>query len=263
MGSRAHDPAERGEAFADDQDGEDGREWEPVCQYDVMSGTHKLAHALAALSVAAAALAGCTAIEPAAVQTPKASTPTDAAEPVSEAPPTPESTEPENCSALSEVHGDGGGLYWERQGTLRDLGVREFAQGEVSLDTDGTPLTYTVEPGDVEAVIAERLCAWPTLGEMNHVRVIQPGQVLWLTPDPDSPWVPYYSPWDAPEGFLQIPYQQAIESAGRAVDAGDVDTVRSIWNGTLKGMFTTPETIDAVQQVVDSGDIDALRQLFS
>ena len=228
-----------------------------------MFGTRKLAPVLAALAVTAAALAGCTATAPAAVQTSEASASTDAAEPVSEATPTPESTEPDTCSALSEVHGDGGGLYWERQGTLRDLGAREFAQGEVSLDTDGTPLTYTVEPGDVEAVIAERLCAYPTLGEMNHVRVIQPGQVLRLTPDPDSPWVPYYSPWDAPEGFLQIPYQQAIESAGVAVDAGDVDTVRSIWNGTLKGMFVNQGTIDAVQKVVDSGDLDALRQLFS
>lgn len=224
-----------------------------------MSGTRKLVAVLTALAVTAAALAGCTATAPAGIQTTDASAPAA----VADATPTPESTEPDTCSAMSEVYGDGGGLYWQRQGTLRDLGVREFAQGEVSLDADGTPLTYTVEPGDVEAVIAERLCAWPTLGEMNHVRVIQPGQVLWLTPDPDSPWVPYYSPWDAPEGFLQIPYQQAIESAGRAVDAGDVDTVRTIWNDTLRGMFTTQETIDAVQKVVDSGDLDALRQLFS
>ncbi|MFJ2543914.1 hypothetical protein [Microbacterium sp. NPDC087589] len=164
---------------------------------------------------------------------------------------------------MSEVYGDGGGLYWERQGTLRDLGAREFAQGEVSSDADGTPVTYTVEPGDVQAVIAERLCAYPALDSMNHVRVIQPGQVLWLTPNPDLPWVPYYGPHDAPSGFQQIPYQQAIESAGRAVDAGDVDTVRAIWNDTLKGMFATQETIDAVQKVVDSGDLDALRQLFS
>lgn len=236
---------------------------EQLCQDVVMSGTRTLVPALAALALTAAVLAGCTATAPVAVQTPKTSAPTDVAEPVTEATPAPGSTEPGTCSGMSQVYGDGGGLYWERQGTLRDLGAREFAQGEVSLDADGTPLTYTVEPGDVEAVIAERLCAWPTLGEMNHVRVIQPGQVLWLTPDPDTPWVPYYSPWDAPEGFLQIPYQQAIESAGRAVDAGDVDTVRTIWNDTLKGMFTTQETIDAVQQVVDSGDIDALRQLFS
>ena len=128
---------------------------------------------------------------------------------------------------------------------------------------DGAPVTYTVEPGDVEAVIAERLCAYPNLGSMNHVRTIQPGQVLWLTPDPDSPWIPYFNPEDAPAGFPQIPYQQAIESAGAAVDAGDVDTVRRIWNDTLKGMFTNQSTIDAVQKVVDSGDLDGLRQLFS
>lgn len=224
-----------------------------------MSGTHKLAPALAALALAAAALAGCTATSPAAVQTSNDSDLTVG----TEATPTPESNELETCSSASQVYGDGGGLYWERQGTLRDLGAREFAQGEVTVDEDGTPLTYTVEPGDVEAVIAERLCAWPTLGEMNHVRVIQPGQVLWLTPDPNSPSVPYYSPHDAPAGFQQIPYQQAIESAGAAVDAGDVDRVRAIWNDTLKGMFLNQKTIDAVQKVVDSGDLDALRQLFS
>lgn len=228
-----------------------------------MSCARTLVPVVAALALTTAVLAGCTATAPATVQTPKASAPADVAEPVAEATPTPASTDPESCSGLSEVYGDGGGLYWERRGTLRDLGAREFAQGEVFVNADGTPSTYTVAPGDVEAVIAERLCAYPTLGEMNHVRVIQPGQVLWLTPDPDLPWVPYYNPWDAPAGFQQIPYQQAIESAGRAVDAGDIDTVRAIWNDTLKGMFANQETIDAVQKVVDSGDLVGLRQLFS
>jgi len=239
-----------------------------VCQYDVMSGAHKLAPVLVALAVTAAALAGCTATPPSASQTATPSAPAAVARPVTEASPAPESTESESiesetCSGMSEVISRTGGLYWAREGTLRDLGPRDFAAGEVTVDEDGTPLTYTVEPGDVEAVIAERFCAYPTLGSMNHVRVIQPGQVLWLTPDPDSPWIPYYGPNDAPEGFLQIPYQQAIESAGRAVDAGDVDAVREMWNGTLKGMFLDQETIDAVQKAVDSGDPDQLRQLFS
>lgn len=225
-----------------------------------MPGIRKLVPVLAAAVVA---LAGCTATAPEALQTPKAPTATAAAEPVAEAPSTPESTQSETCSGMSQVYGAFGSLYLERQGSLKDLGAREFAQGEVTADEDGTPVTYTVEPGDVQAVIAERLCAYPTLDSMNHVRVIQPGQVLWLTPDPDSPWVPYFNPDDAPEGFQQIPYQQAIESAGKAVDAGDVNTVRAIWNDTLKGMFLDQETIVAVQNVVDSGDLDALRQLFS
>lgn len=228
-----------------------------------MSGASKLSPALAALALAAAALTGCTATAPATVQTSEASAPEADAKLVAEATPTSESTESETCSGMSEVYGSAGGLYWERKGTLRDLGAREFAQGEVTFNEDGTPLTYTVEAGDVEAVIAERLCAYPTLGSMNHVRTIQPGQVLWLTPNPDTPWVPYYNPDDAPAGFQQIPYQHAIESAGRAVDAGDVGTVRAIWNDTLKGMFVNQDTIDAVQKVVDSGDLDALRQLFS
>ena len=44
---------------------------------------------------------------------------------------------------------------------------------------------------------------------------------------------------------------------------GDVGAVRTIWNDTLKAMFTNQETIEAVQKVVDSGDLAALRQIFS
>lgn len=225
-----------------------------------MSHTAKTTPALAAAALVAMALAGCTPDAETATAEPVPATP--AADLVAEAAPTPDSTAP-SCSGMSEVYGYEDGLYQERQGTLQDLGARDYARGEVTVDEDGVPVTYTVEPGDVEAVIAERLCAYPTLGSMNHVRMIQPGQVLWLTPDPETPWVPYYSPSDAAEGFLQIPYQQAIESAGAAVDAGDIDAVRAIWNDTLKGMFTDPTTISAVQAVVDSGDLDALRQVFS
>ena len=172
-----------------------------------MSSTHKFASVLTALALTAAALTGWTATAPGAVQTSKASAPSADTEPVTVATPKPESSEPETCSGMSEVYSDGDGLYWERHGTLRDLGAREFARGEVTVDEDGTPVTYTVEPGDVEAVVAERLCAYPTLGSMNHRRDIHPGQVLWLTPDAVKPWVPYFSPHDAPGGFQQIPYQ--------------------------------------------------------
>lgn len=233
-----------------------------------MASRAGLGAALTALALSAAVLTACSGSAPVTVQTPTVSSPPTVAEPVAEpvteATPTPEwSSAAESCSGVSEVYSDTDGLYWQRRGTLRDLGARDFARGEVTVDQDGTPLTYTVAPGDVEAVVGERLCANPTLSSMNHRRGIHPGQVLWLTPDPDTPWLPYHGPFDASAGFAQIPYQQAIESAGRAVDAGDVDTVRAVWNEKLKPMFTDPDTIAAVQKVVDSGDLDALRQLFS
>lgn len=217
---------------------------------------------LAGIALAVATLVGCTATTaPQATETPKPSA-TAVVEAATEA--TPNATrEPASCSGMSEVYDDGANLYQRRTGTLKDLGAREFARGKVTLDADGVPVTYTVEAGDVEDVVAERLCAYPSLAQMNHVRVIRPGQVLWLTPDPKLPWIPYYSPFEAPAGFKQIPYQEAIEAAGRAVDAGDVATVRKIWNETLKPMFTNQETVTAVQKVVDSGDADGLRQLFS
>lgn len=227
--------------------------------------TARLPVAVAALGLTVTVLAACTTTAPtrAAESSP---TPTAVRVTAAESTPTPSSTEPpeaDSCSRLSEVISHTDGLYLQRQGTLRDRGAREFAQGEVGVDENGTPVTYTVAPGDVEAVVAERLCAYPNLGSMNHRRDIHPGQVLWLTPNPDTPWVDYYGPHDAPAGFLQIPYQQAIEAAGRAVDAGDIRTVQRIWNGTLRPMFSNQTTIDAVQKVVDAGDLDALRQLFS
>ncbi|GAB3268091.1 hypothetical protein [Microbacterium lacusdiani] len=232
-----------------------------------MSPNAAIGTALAALALATMALAGCTATAApeAAEQTPKASPAAAAAEsePTPTAAPAPDSAEPETCSRMSEVVSYTDDWRWERRQPLLDLGAREFAQGEVTFGDEGAPLTYTVAAGDVEAVIAERLCAYPNLASLNHEHYVYPGLVLWLTPNPGTPWVPLHSPVDAQAGFQQIPYQEAITAAGVAVDAGDIDTVRAIWNDTLKGMLTDQDVIHAVQQVVDSGDPDALRQLFS
>lgn len=113
------------------------------------------------------------------------------------------------------------------------------------------------------AVIAERLCAYPNLASLNHVRQLEPNQVLWLTPDPETPWLDYFSPFDAPAGFDQIGYQRAMDSARIAVDAGDVAAVRAVWSNELAGMHTNPEQIAEVQGVLDTGDLDAIRQMFS
>lgn len=188
--------------------------------------------------------------------------------PPSEAPrsaltPSPEPTEPETCANSSEVVSYTDNWHVERERPLRDLGSRDFAAGEVTLDDEGNVETYTVAPGDVESVIAERLCAYPNLASLNHVRQLEPNQVLWLTPDPETPWLDYFSPFDAPAGFDQIGYQRAMDSARIAVDAGDVAAVRAVWSNELAGMHTNPEQIAEVQGVLDTGDLDAIRQMFS
>ena len=135
----------------------------------------------------------------------------------------------------------------------------------MGLDDEGDVVTYTVAPGDVEAVIGERLCLenGGLLGMLNHVRTIQPGQELWLVPDPEVFWVPYYNPDDAPAGFQQIPYQQAIEAMGAEVDAGDVDAARAIWSDELSGMFISQADIDLIGRALEGGDLNVLRQMFS
>lgn len=147
--------------------------------------------------------------------------------------------------------------------TLQDRGPRAYAEGEVTVDETGTIVSYTVADGDVEDVVKERLCVGSGIASMNHVRMIYPGQVLWLNPDPETPVLPYFSPTDAPAGFSDIPYQQAMERMGLAIDAGNVDQARSIWNDELSAMFFNQAEIDSVVAALDAGDLDALRQMFS
>ena len=177
--------------------------------------------------------------------------------------PSPEADEPEACADPAGLVSYTDDWYVELEGSLKDLGAREFAAGEVTLDEEGNVVTYTVAPGDVEAVIGERLCAYTSLASMNHVRELEPGQVLWLNPDPETPWLNYFSPMGAPEGFDQIAYQRSMDSARIAVDAGDVEALRAVWANELSSMFTIPEQVDAIQRVLDDADPDALRQMFS
>lgn len=146
-----------------------------------------------------------------------------------------------------------------------DMGPREFAKGTVGLDDEGRIESYTVAPGDALFAIGDRLCFGNalTISTLNHVRMIHPGQVLQLSPDPAVAWVPYFNPTDAPAGFQQIPYQRAIEAMGAAADAGDVDAMRAIWSDGLSGMFIAPARIDTIAQALDVGDLDMLRQMFS
>lgn len=148
---------------------------------------------------------------------------------------------------------------------LVDMGAREHATGTVGRDDEGRIVSYTVASDDVPAAIGERLCIvnGGLLGMMNHVRTIQPGQVLWLDPDPDAPWVPYYQPPEAVAGQPQIPYQQAIEEMGQAADAADVDAMRRIWDDRLSAMFANPDDRAVVDRELEAGDLDVLRQMFS
>ncbi|MDN3310532.1 hypothetical protein QWJ90_06285 [Microbacterium oryzae] len=226
---------------------------------------------LATVVLAAAALAGCTAspapattTAPAAEQTSEASpTPAGEAESAPEATSAPDATEPEECKGMKAI--TFGRMSASLIGERKDQGARQFAEGEVSLDADGNVVSYTVAPGDVGEVIGERLCIrnGGDLGVLNHVRTIQPGQVLWLNPNPDVPWVPYYQPPEFPEGFQQIPYQQAIEAMGAAVDAGNLDTMRAIWANELSAMFTNQQDKDVISRELETGDLDRLRQMFS
>jgi len=80
---------------------------------------------------------------------------------------------------------------------LVDMGPREFAVGEVGLDDQGRPATYTVAPGDATYAIGDRFCiynglALETLNGYSHGAVIQPGDVLTLNADLITDWVyPY------------------------------------------------------------------------
>ena len=184
-----------------------------------MSSTAKLTATLAALVLGATALAGCTATtarqaadpseKPAASQAPE---PT-AVEPEVEAD-VPEQYVnvgpgtsipvggPGECESSAYIWiGSTGNepMHVEQGGAdLVDMGPVDFANGEVSLDDQGRPATYTVAPGDVLTRIGERFCIYNgnALGLLNgysHGAVIQPGDVLTLNADLVTDWVDPYA----------------------------------------------------------------------
>ncbi|MFF1572485.1 LysM peptidoglycan-binding domain-containing protein [Leifsonia sp. NPDC058292] len=69
-----------------------------------------------------------------------------------------------------------------------DCGPIEFATGKVSVDSEGTPVAYTVAPGDVWAVIAKRFDLGVSyLNNINSVRRpnvmnVYPGDTINLDP---------------------------------------------------------------------------------
>ena len=80
---------------------------------------------------------------------------------------------------------------------LVDMGPREFAVGDVGLDEQGRPATYTVAPGDVLTRIGDRFCIYNgmTLATLNNYpggAIIQPGDILTLNADHATDFVyPY------------------------------------------------------------------------
>lgn len=147
---------------------------------------------------------------------------------------------------------------------LVDTGAAEFATGSVGRDARGRIKTYTVAPGDVASAIGDRFCLGNgiSLPAINHTSVIHPGDVLILTPDPSLAWIPYDVPTDAPAGFLQAPYRNAMEAMGEAARAGDVEGMRQIWADRLKPMTSNAADIAAITQALQGGDLDVLREMF-
>ncbi len=171
--------------------------------------------------------------------------------------------DPEGCDIPRWIHF--GRMSASLNDDLIDRGPRELAAGPVGVDDDGVVMTYTVEPGDSLYAIGDRFCiANPlSIADLNHTRVIQPGDVLLLHPDGSLPWIPYFSPPDAPGGYQQIPYQRAIEAMRVAAHADDLDEMRSIFRDDLAGLFPSAGDADVIARALDAGDLAALRQMFA
>lgn len=171
--------------------------------------------------------------------------------------------DPEGCDAPRWLHF--GRMSASLNGDLTDRGPRELAAGPVAVDDGGVVRAYTVEPGDSLYAIGDRFCiANPlAIADLNHTRVIQPGDVLLLHPDASLPWIPFFSPPDAPGGYQQIPYQRAVEAMRVAAHADDLDAMRVILRDDLAGLFPVAGDADVIARALDDGDLRALRQMFA
>ncbi|MGC5222996.1 hypothetical protein ACPW96_10400 [Micromonospora sp. DT81.3] len=158
-----------------------------------------------------------------------------------------------------------GGMSASLSVDLVDRGARDLAAGITSLDDEGRIVTYTVAPGDALLAIGDRFCIANALAiaDLNHTRTIQPGEVLLLHPDSSIPWIPYFSPDDAPAGYQQIPYQLAVEAMSAAAHADDLEAMRAIFADDLSRLFPNPAHADVIAQALAVGDLDVLRQMFA
>jgi len=219
-----------------------------------------------ATALTAMALAGCTAAEPRAAASsalPSATQPAASPSPTApEASPTPVA-DADECRDSAWI--EFGHMSASLRGDLVDRGPREFAAGTAILDANGAVTSYRVASGDAISAIGKRFCIANPLAveDLNHTRMIAPDQVLLLRHDSDVPWVPFLNPdGDLPEGYQQIPYQQAVVEMGFALDKGDVAAMRRIFDTKLSPLFPNPDDAAVIADALKAGDTHALRQMF-
>ncbi|MFJ4254218.1 LysM peptidoglycan-binding domain-containing protein [Microbacterium sp. NPDC090003] len=147
-------------------------------------------------------------------------------------------------------------------GDLVEMGPSEWASGEALTDADGEIYAYVVAPGDSPIAIGERFCIdYTTVLSHNHVRVnINPGDVLYLRPDPTLPWVDPYSPFDVQPGEQTGPYYDGIDFMRNAVVAQDLAEAQRVWTGL--GPRVHPEARTIATRALEIEDWELLRQMF-
>ncbi|MFF7293815.1 hypothetical protein ACFY9N_14890 [Microbacterium sp. NPDC008134] len=147
-------------------------------------------------------------------------------------------------------------------GELVEMGPSELANGEVLKNGGGEIYAYVVAPGDSPIAIGERFCIdYVTVQLHNHVRAnINPGDILYLRPDPTLPWIDPYSPFDVQPGEQTGPYYDAIDFMRNAVAAKDLAEAQRVWEGL--GPRAHPEARAIAAQALEAGDWELLRQMF-
>lgn len=172
---------------------------------------------------------------------------------------------PGECTASARINiraEDNEPFHSKLLGELVEMGPSELARGEVLKDDDGEIYAYVVAPGDSPIAIGERFCIdYTTVLSHNHVRIdINPGDVLYLRPDPALPWVDPYSPFDVQPGEQTGPYYDAIDFMRNAVVAKDLAEAQRVWAGL--GPRIHPEARTIATRALEADDWELLRQMF-
>lgn len=172
---------------------------------------------------------------------------------------------PGDCTTNSRINiraDDDGPYHSTLLGELVEMGPSELASGEALTDADGEIYAYVVAPGDSPIAIGERFCIdYVTVQHHNHVRQnINPGDVLYLRPDPTLPWVDPYAPFDVQTGEQTGPYYDAIDFMRNAVAAKDLAEAQRVWEGLGPRVHPDARTIAA--RALEIEDWELLRQMF-
>ncbi|MGS0567208.1 hypothetical protein ACU8V6_00195 [Vibrio alginolyticus] len=174
---------------------------------------------------------------------------------------------PGDCTtnALINIYRDDGSpMHAKLLGELVEMGASELASGPVTLDAAGEDLLLRGagrrQPHRDRRAILRRLRHGLQLQPRARQPADQPGDTLYLRPDPTLPFVTSTGRTTPSPAPPPSPTTTAWRRSSTAVATADLGAARWLWKRLEKDMH--PETAAVITQALSDDDLPLLRRLF-